>query len=193
MGKRNNILEAAEQLIAERGFYGLSMKVLAETAGIAAGTIYRYFENKEMLMAELHQHLTQEAAQRVFAGWSEQLTEKQKYNLLWRNVFNAVIANPRRLTVMDMLFCMPHINQKNPVLLENDAFLPFIDFYQRGVNEKRFQDWPIPALIALSFDSAINLAKKILRENLHIDENILNQIRDASWMAIQTSNNSTTH
>ena len=50
MGNRTKILEATEKLLAERGFYGLSMKVLADTAGIVAGTIYRYFENKEMLM-----------------------------------------------------------------------------------------------------------------------------------------------
>ena len=49
MDKRQKILSTAEALLAERGLYGLSMKLLADTAGIAAGTIYRYFENKEGL------------------------------------------------------------------------------------------------------------------------------------------------
>ncbi|GLS90575.1 TetR family transcriptional regulator [Psychromonas marina] len=187
MGKRNNILAAAEQLLAERGFYGLSMKVLADKAGIAAGTIYRYFDNKEMLMAELHQHITQEAAQTAFQGWSEQHSEKQKYDILWRNVFDAVRANPQRLAVMDMLYCMPHINQRNTDLLQDDAFLPFIEFFKKGIDEKRFHDWPIAALTALSFDSSINLAKKVLQERLEITEQLLTQVCDASWMIIQAT------
>lgn len=187
MGKRNNILAAAEQLLAERGFYGLSMKVLADKAGIAAGTIYRYFENKEMLMAELHQHITQEAAQTAFNGWCEHLTEKQKYDLLWRNVFDAVIENPQRLAVMDMLYCMPHINQRNTDLLHDTAFLPFLEFFQKGIDEKRYHDWPVPALAALSFDSSINLAKKVLRERLELNEQLLMQVRDASWEIIQAT------
>ena len=185
MGKRDDILKAAEQLLAERGLYGLSMKILADTAGIAAGTIYRYFENKEALMVELHQHISKQAAQTIFNGWTEQHTEKQKYDLLWRNVFEAVLANPQRTIVIDMLFCMPNINQNNPEFLEGDAFLPFIEFYQKGINEKRYHDWPVPALITLSFDSAISLAKKVQRKRLQIDEQLLIQVRDASWMVIQ--------
>jgi TetR/AcrR family transcriptional regulator, multidrug resistance operon repressor len=57
MGKREKILSAAEALLEERGLYGLSMKVLAERAGIAAGTIYRYFENKDALISELYLHI----------------------------------------------------------------------------------------------------------------------------------------
>ena len=187
MGKRDDILKAAEQLLAERGLYGLSMKILADTAGIAAGTIYRYFENKEALMVELHQHIIKEAAQTVFNGWSELHTEKQKYDLLWRNVFNAVLANPQRTIVMDMLFCMPKINQGNTEFLENDAFFPFIDFYQKGIDQKRYHNWPIPALITLSFDSAINLAKKVQKKRLQVDEQLLTKVRDASWMVIQVT------
>ena len=39
--KHEQILTAAEKLIAESGFQGLSMQKLAKEAGVAAGTIYR--------------------------------------------------------------------------------------------------------------------------------------------------------
>jgi len=185
MGKRNDILEAAEQLLAERGFYGLSMKVLAQKAGIAAGTIYRYFDNKDTLLVELHQHISTEAAQTIFHGWTEQQTAEEKYALLWRNAFNAVLKNPQRLAVMEMLSCTPTIKNNHATNFEDTAFLPLINFYQQGIDEQRFYDWSIPALVSLSFDSAINLAKKVLREKLQIDEPILQQVRDASWQIIQ--------
>lgn len=185
MSKRNNILEAAEQLLAERGFYGLSMKVLAQEAGIAAGTIYRYFENKEMLLAELHHHISTEASNTILQGWSEKQTPEQNYHLLWRNAFNAVLTNPRRSIVMEMLYCMPNIDKEETNGFEDKAFAPLINFYKAGIEEQRFHDWPVAALMSLSFHSAINLAKKVLRDRLEIDEQILTQVRNASWMVIQ--------
>ena len=55
--KRSDIMQAALELIAERGFHGAPMAEIAEKAGVAAGTIYRYFENKDVLITELHQEL----------------------------------------------------------------------------------------------------------------------------------------
>lgn len=185
MGKRKKILEAAEQLLAERGFYGLSMKLLAETAGIAAGTIYRYFDSKDTLIIELHQHIRSEASQKIFLGWSELQQPKQKYDLLWRNAFDAVLQKPQRIVVIEMLYFIPNENQQTIAPLEDPNFLPLLEFYQKGIDEKRFHDLPIPALVTLSFDSAISLAKNILRHRLPLDEKVLNTVRDASWQVIQ--------
>ncbi|MEI6897198.1 MAG: helix-turn-helix domain-containing protein [Psychromonas sp.] len=195
MGKRDDILEAAEQLLAERGLYGLSMKVLAKKAGIAAGTIYRYFENKEMLMVELHHHVSAEASKTIFLSWSEEQTPEHKHTLLWNNAFNAVLDNPQRSIVIEMLYCMPNINKNNTNIFEETAFAPLVNFYQQGIDEQRFHDWPVPALMSLSFQSAIHLAKRVQREELQIDEEILRQVCLASWQVIQKTSqlNLTTH
>ena len=55
--KRNDVMQAALGLIAERGFHGAPMAEIAEKAGVAAGTIYRYFESKDVLINELHREL----------------------------------------------------------------------------------------------------------------------------------------
>jgi len=185
MDKRNNILVAAEKLLAERGFYGLSMKTLAQNAGIAAGTIYRYFESKEMLMIELHQHISRDVAKTLFSGWSDEQSAEQKYVILWRNAFDCVLRNPQRLMVMEMLSCMPNKHIENAREFEDITFFPLINFYQQGIDEQRFKDWSIAALMALSFDSAINLAKKALRERLTVNEHVLTDVREASWQIIQ--------
>ncbi|MCW8996422.1 MAG: TetR/AcrR family transcriptional regulator [Psychromonas sp.] len=189
MSKRQKILTTAEALLAERGLYGLSMKLLADNAGIAAGTIYRYFENKETLINELYLQITQEGAQAFFNGWSEKQDPEQKYKLLWRNVFDTVLENPQRLRVIEMLFSQPDLAQEHVPLCENSAFAPLFDFYQQGIDEGRFHHWQIPMLITLSFDSAITLAKKITRKLLVIDETQINQVRDASWLIIQKNFN----
>ncbi|MBZ0279183.1 MAG: TetR/AcrR family transcriptional regulator [Anaerolineae bacterium] len=48
--RRNQILEAAIKVFAEKGFHPTTIKDIARAAGIADGTIYNYFENKTALM-----------------------------------------------------------------------------------------------------------------------------------------------
>jgi len=188
MDKRTQILNAAESILAQHGFYAFSMHHLAETAGVAAGTIYRYFENKEALMDALQVFIRQEAADDVFTGWQDSFTAKQKYDLMWNNVFNAVLANPKRLIVIEMLHCVPIINQAKITLLDDIAFKRLIDFYQQGVTTARFLDWQLLALMAVSFDTSINLAKRIIRNELTFDQKQLDQVREASWAIIQNPN-----
>jgi len=49
-GKYQQILEAAIQVISERGFYQARVAEIAESAGVADGTVYLYFENKEQIL-----------------------------------------------------------------------------------------------------------------------------------------------
>jgi AcrR family transcriptional regulator len=57
--RRNQILDAAAQLIAEKGFHRATTREIAGTAGISEGTIYNYFDNKESLLIGLMVRLAQ--------------------------------------------------------------------------------------------------------------------------------------
>ena len=48
--QRDRILDAAQRCFAERGFHGASMAMIAETAQMSAGLIYRYFAGKSELI-----------------------------------------------------------------------------------------------------------------------------------------------
>jgi AcrR family transcriptional regulator len=50
IARRNQILDAATKVFAEKGFHPTTIKDIAREAGIADGTIYIYFENKTALM-----------------------------------------------------------------------------------------------------------------------------------------------
>jgi AcrR family transcriptional regulator len=51
--RRDQLLEAAARLIAERGFLGVRLEDLGAAAGISGPAVYRHFPNKEALLAEL--------------------------------------------------------------------------------------------------------------------------------------------
>lgn len=52
-GVREKILETAKQLLFSGGYQSLSMRGVAKACGIATGTIYNYFENKDVLIASV--------------------------------------------------------------------------------------------------------------------------------------------
>jgi len=51
--RRAAIMAAAEQVIIDRGFAAASIDGIARAAGLAAGTVYLYFPNREALFQEL--------------------------------------------------------------------------------------------------------------------------------------------
>ena len=55
--RRNQILDAATQVFAEKGFHRATIKDIARVAGIADGTVYNYFENKTALMLGIFDRL----------------------------------------------------------------------------------------------------------------------------------------
>lgn len=48
--QRNRILDAAQRCFSERGFHGASMSMIADTAQMSPGLIYRYFAGKSELI-----------------------------------------------------------------------------------------------------------------------------------------------
>lgn len=69
------ILEAAAQLLVEKGYKGTTTTAVADRAGVSIGSFYQYFASREELFQELtrrhgrtvHPHLV-EAAQRLQSG-----------------------------------------------------------------------------------------------------------------------------
>ncbi len=51
--KQQKILDAAVVEIARRGFHATTVAMIARRAGVADGTIYLYFENKERILVSL--------------------------------------------------------------------------------------------------------------------------------------------
>ncbi len=59
--KRELILRAAIKLFANRGFFHAQVADVAREAGIAAGTVYLYFENKDDLLISIFERTMEQA------------------------------------------------------------------------------------------------------------------------------------
>src|SRR6201994_4249878 len=51
--RREELIDVAEKMFFERGFSDTTMQMIAEAAGASKETLYRHFESKELLFAEI--------------------------------------------------------------------------------------------------------------------------------------------
>ena len=58
--KRDAILRAAIDVFAERGFFNAQVADVARAAGVAAGTVYLYFKNKDDLLVSIFERSMRE-------------------------------------------------------------------------------------------------------------------------------------
>ncbi len=63
--KRQRILQAAVHIFARKGYFGARVSEIAKKAGVADGTIYLYFRNKEDILVSLFDDLMSEHVQQV--------------------------------------------------------------------------------------------------------------------------------
>src|SRR5262245_10568047 len=106
--RRTQILDAATRVFASKGFNRATIRDVAQTAGVADGTIYNYFANKTDLLFGLLDRLNDTArrpaslAQAVEASFPEFFRAylRERVEALWSNaeLFRAVLpellANP---------------------------------------------------------------------------------------------------
>jgi len=67
--KYHRILEAAVKVFAEQGFFQSTVSQIAKEAGVADGTIYLYFKNKEDILVQFYSY----KARQVFARFREEV------------------------------------------------------------------------------------------------------------------------
>ncbi len=68
------ILLAAAQVLAERGYAGLSTNRVAEVAGISVGSLYRYFQDKDDLLERLRERGTAEVMEALTGAMARAAT-----------------------------------------------------------------------------------------------------------------------
>lgn len=88
------ILKAGKALVSEQGFRALSINAVAERAGIAAGTLYRYFESKTALCVAIFQHATEREIQQTLAAAQTGRTTTERLRNALTTFAERALQNP---------------------------------------------------------------------------------------------------
>ncbi len=100
--RRNAILVAATKLIAVQGLGAPTAKI-AKAAGIADGSLFTYFPDKDDLLNQLYVELKMELREAVLAAYPRTGTLKQQARHLWDILINWNLSQPAKRRTMAQL------------------------------------------------------------------------------------------
>jgi len=98
--KRERILQAAERVFAKRGFFAARVSEIAKDAGVADGTIYLYFKNKDDLLISLFEARMHQVNDELRAQVAKEKTPLGQLRAFIRRYLQLVADEPAAAEVL---------------------------------------------------------------------------------------------
>jgi TetR/AcrR family transcriptional regulator, repressor of fatR-cypB operon len=188
--KRRLILDAALRVFAERGYHGTAVPEVAQAAKVSTGTLYHYFESKELLVNEVYR----DAKTRLRSTLLDELPRLDPYQLdqgrawftaLWNRLGAFAQAEPDAFRFLEMQDHTPYLDNQSKQL-ELSVLAPL------WLEGKRLTDRaagtgdapPVDVAIALLWGAFVGLIKASRLGYLTLDERSLARAGAACWRMI---------
>ena len=180
-------MQAALELMAEKGFHGAPMARIANKAGVGAGTIYRYFESKDVLITELHRELEKKIMAVIQEGYPFGRPIRERFLYLLSELLRYLIAHPLHFRYMEQYFNSPY-----GISLHRDRLLGrsgnqdiLMDIFEEGIAQQILKDLPVVVLFALAFGPLIPLVRDNTQGFVILDDTLIRKTTEACWDAIK--------
>jgi len=188
--KRSDIIQAALELIADRGFHDAPMSEIADKAHVAAGTIYRYFENKDVLINELFRELEDDMIEAILQDYPSGQPVREKFFHVFGVLCRYLISHPLHFRYMEQYFNSPYgISKRRDKLLGKninpDDRDTLMRVFQEGISEHLLKDLPVIVLSSLAIGPMLYLIRDHTLGFVVLKESLIRQITEACWDAIK--------
>lgn len=99
--KRDAILDAMLEVVAERGFHDAPMSIIAERAGASAGVIYHHFASKEEIIQALYQRLSELKRRQILEGYTPAMDPRDAFVQIALNAYRFYRQHQRELRFLE--------------------------------------------------------------------------------------------
>jgi AcrR family transcriptional regulator len=182
--KREEILEAALELFAERGFHGTAVPLVAEKAGVGAGTIYRYFESKEALVNALYQREKQRMLDALLRDFPFTSSAREQFRSFFIRMAHYAKAHPRAVRFMELHHHAPYLDPKSRELEEHGNAL-MEGSIKSAIAQEVMKDLPSIVLVSIVWGVFLGLLRSWTEGRIQLDDETLRQAEQCCWEAIR--------
>jgi len=187
--KHRELLDAGLRTFAARGYHGTSVPDVAEAGGMAVGTVYRYFANKDALVNEVYRDAKERLRRAVFEPPLPSLDSYDAgaaqtwFMALWTRLGAFADAEPEAFRFLEMQDHSPYLDAKSRAV-ELAILAPLV------AAGRQLHTWlgkpvaPIETLIALLWGSFVGLVKAGRLGYFKVDDKAFAQAGLACWQMI---------
>lgn len=184
MSKRDAILAATLKLLAGKGFHGFSIKQVADAAGVAAGTVYLYFRDREHLIQELHDEMTHYVLDKVSAGHDCNLSLFEQYQRICLCFWQLFMQQPDILLSKLQFDHLPSDPIRQSAAECRKQFSPLSMLFESGRAQGVLKPLPNEILFVLGLEPCFALALKHIVGAVTINDEMLETVIRATWDGI---------
>jgi AcrR family transcriptional regulator len=184
--KREAVMQAAMELVGERGFHGAPMAMVAERAGVAAGTIYRFFDGKEALIKEIYRSLEREILAAVTTDYPAALPVRGRFLHIGRTLVRFFIDSPLQFRFLEQFNNSPYgvACRREKVFGKRDRNIVG-ELFEEARNQRLVKDLPPPILFALAFGPLLDICRDHILEFIRLDDRLITRTVEACWDAVR--------
>jgi AcrR family transcriptional regulator len=186
--KPDVVIDAALELIAEHGFHGVSMAMIAEKADVGMGTIYRYFASKDVLISEMYKVVENRIYKTLLDSYSKDTSVKERFFHLISTLIKYMINHPLEFRYMEQYHNSPYgvAFRKNLILNNHQGELDvFKELFQEGIKQKVLKDLPILILFSLGLGPLVPLTRDHVFSLLLLDNELIKKAVEACWDGVR--------
>lgn len=182
--KRAALIESSVQMVADCGFHGASMSLIASVAGVAAGTAYVHFESKDHMMLETYRELERRCLVAVMRGYPSQGSIRQRFFHLANGLIRHFILFPEEFLFADQFLSSPYRKSVSPHYLPDTELSGILQFFREGAEKQLFKEMPPAMLLALACGPLIQVVRANAAGFLYLDDDRISRTVEACWETV---------
>jgi len=184
--KREEIVQAALEIIAENGFHGAPIVMIAERASVAVGTIYRYFESKDDLVVGTYDCLERQMLTSIMTHYPELRSIRERFLHAGHRLVGYFLASPMKFRFVEQFHNSPYGVARHRDRISNKKGNNIvIEMFEEGRQQQIIKDLPLSILYALTFGPLIEICRNHIFQFYELDEPIITRTVEACWDAVR--------
>ncbi len=183
-GKREAILNAALQLFTEYGFHGTPMPLVAERAGVGAGTIYRYFESKEALVNTLYRDWKDFQIAEILKDVPPNTPLQEQFHICWNRLVDFATEFPVAFSFLELHYHASYLDEKSRAVEEHGQNA-MLEFFTDCLKQKIVKNSKAEFLASIVWGIYVGLIKGSRAHCFELTKEIIAEAEASCWEAIR--------
>ena len=128
-------LASTLKLVGQVGLVGLTMPLIAKQSGVAIGTLYIYFKNKDDLVHALYKEIKNRFGRTIFIGFTPHLPVQEGFRVIWENSLRHAVSNFDEQVFLQQFIASPYKREDQAMAVARPVMAPLAELLERGQRE----------------------------------------------------------